>query len=198
MTTDSMREPLFTERLLLRDCTEEDAATLLALDHDPEVMRAVGSPPAVDVGWYVERIRTVYVPHRRHPWHGIRLVVDRATGRFLGWVFVRPAPASRDAEAFGWHDPREEEIGYRYLPDVWGRGIATEAARALLRLALADPATSAVVAAARSDNVRSRRVLAKLGLVPTGSVTVPGVAGPIVTFRLDRQDDGGWPGVVRA
>lgn len=196
MATDHMREPLCTERLLLRDCTEDDAATLLALDHDPEVMRAVGSPPADDVGCYVERIRTVYVPHRRHPWHGIRIVVDRETGRFLGWVFVRPAPDSRDAEAFGWRDQREEEIGYRYLPEVWGRGIATEAARALLRMALDDPATSAVVAAARSGNVRSQRVLAKLGLVATGSVTLPGVDGPIVTFTLARRNDGTWPGGV--
>lgn len=193
MTADSMREPLLTERLLLRDCTEEDAATLLALDHDPEVMQAVGPPPAADVGWYVERIRTVYVPHRRHPWHGIRLVVDRATGRFLGWVFVRPAPASRDADAFGWHDPREEEIGYRYLPDAWGRGIATEAARAMLRIALADPATSAIVAAARRGNRRSLRVLEKLGLVPTGAVTLPDVDGPVVTLALARRDDGVRP-----
>ena len=193
-----MREPLLTERLLLRDCTEADAPLLFALDHDPEVMRAVGPPPADDVACYRDRIRSVYEPYQAHPWHGVRLVSCRRSDRFLGWVFVRPAPASRDAEAFGWRDPREEEIGYRYLPEAWGRGIATEAARALLRMALADPATSAVVAAARSGNVRSRRVLGKLGLVPTRSVTLPGVEGPIVTFTLTRQDDGGWPGGVRA
>jgi RimJ/RimL family protein N-acetyltransferase len=182
-----MREPLLTERLILRDCTEEDAPALLALDHDPEVMRAVGSPQATDVAAYAERIRTAYMPYQRHAWRGVLLVIDRATDRFLGWVFVRPAPVSRDAEVFGWHDPRDEEIGYRYHPEAWGRGIATEAARAILQVALADPATNTIVAAARIGNHRSQRVLAKLGFRPTGTVTLPGVDDPVVTLSLTRS-----------
>lgn len=175
-----MREPILTERLLLRDCTEADAPSLFQLDHEPEVMRAVGPPPADDIAWYRDRIGSVYVPYQAHAWHGVRLVFDRRQGRFFGWVFVRPATASRDAEAFGWNDPRDEEIGYRYLPEAWGRGIATEAARPLVQRALAEPGTRAIVAAARSGNHRSLRVLTKLGLTRTGTVTLADDTDPIV------------------
>lgn len=178
------REPIVTERLLLRDCTLDDAASLHDLDHRPEVVRAVGSPPACDVAWYLDRIGSVYVPYRSHHWQGIRVVDDRVSGRFLGWVFVRPATRSRDAPAFGWHDAGEQEIGYRYLPEAWGRGVATEAARALLAVALDDPTTGRIVAAARRDNRRSLRVLEKLGFVATAAVTLAGVDGAVVTLAL--------------
>src|SRR5262245_39727460 len=105
-----MREPLETGRLVLRDITEADAELLFDLDSDPEVMRYIGPRPAPDVGWYRERTRTVYVPHQAHPWHGVRLVHDRASGEFLGWVFVRPATGSWQARELGWTRPDEVEV----------------------------------------------------------------------------------------
>jgi RimJ/RimL family protein N-acetyltransferase len=64
----------------------------------------------------------------------------------------------------GWVDPAEAEVGYRLLRSAWGRGVASEAAAALLQLALADPLTQAVVACAETGNRASLRVLDKLGL----------------------------------
>lgn len=175
-----MREPILTNRLLLRDITAADAGLLFDLDSDPEVMRHIGSRPADDVPWYRDRIRAVYVPWQAHPWHGVRLVFDRAGGEFLGWVFIRPATASRDAEGFGWDLPGEEEVGFRYRRAAWGRGIATEAATPLVQIALADPATTAVVACAQASNAGSLRVLEKLGLVRVGTVTLSGASEPTV------------------
>jgi RimJ/RimL family protein N-acetyltransferase len=62
-----MREPLLTDRLILRDITEADAELLFDLDSDPEVMRYVGPRPAPDVAGYRERTRTAYVPVQAHP-----------------------------------------------------------------------------------------------------------------------------------
>ena len=175
-----MRGPLLTDRLLLRDITLADAELLFDLDSDPEVMRYIGPRPAADVAGYRDRTRAVYVPQQAHPWHGVRLVLDRASGEFLGWVFVRPATGSRDAGAIGWTRPDEVEVGFRYRRSVWGRGIATEAAMPLVRIALADPATTAVVACARAGNVGSLRVLEKLGLGRVGEVMLPGASEPTV------------------
>ncbi|MBX7104912.1 MAG: GNAT family N-acetyltransferase [Gemmataceae bacterium] len=159
-----MRDPIPTDRLILRDIAEADADLLIELDSDPEVMRYIGPRPAADVAAYCDRTRDVYMPMQSHPWHGVRLVIDRASDQFLGWVFVRPATASASAHEFDWTDPGEIEVGYRYHRSAWGRGIATEAARPLVRIALADPATTAVVGCARVDNIGSIRVLQKLGL----------------------------------
>src|SRR5262245_1248421 len=143
-----MRESLLTDRLSLRDVTEADAELLLELDSDPEVMRYIGPRPADDVSWYLDRIRTVQIPWQAHPWHGVRLVFDRASNEFLGWVFIRPATAYKFAAEIGWIRRDEVEVGYRYRRSAWGRGIATEAATPLVRIALADPATTAVVGCA--------------------------------------------------
>jgi ribosomal-protein-alanine N-acetyltransferase len=122
-----MRNPIHTPRLILCDVTEDDAELLFELDSDPEVMRFIGAMPATEVAGYRDRIRDVYLPQQLHPWHGVRIVHDRASGDFLGWVFIRPAPASKHAPEMDWTDPHEVEIGYRYVRSAWGRGIATEA-----------------------------------------------------------------------
>ncbi len=179
-----MREPLLTTRLLLRDVAEDDAELLFDLDSDPAVLRYVGPRAAPDVAGYRERTRTVFIPQQAHPWQGVRLVFDRAGGEFLGWVFVRPATASRLAAGLGWTRADEIEVGYRYRQVAWGRGVATEAATPLVGLALADPATAAVVACARADNAGSLRVLHKLGLKRVGEVQLP--EDPVPTVKLAR------------
>jgi [ribosomal protein S5]-alanine N-acetyltransferase len=175
-----MREPYLTDRLILRDITEADADWLFDLDSDPEVMRYVGPRPAPDVAGYRERTRTVYVPFQAHAWHGIRIVFDRASVEFLGWVFVRPATGSRYASELGWTRPDEVEVGYRFRRAAWGRGIATEAATPLVQIALADPATKAVVSCALAGNAASLRVLEKLGLKRVGEVILPETSEPMV------------------
>lgn len=115
-----MREPLLTPRLAVRDITEADAELLFDLDSDPEVMRYIGPRPASDVASYRDRTQTVYVPFQSHPWHGVRIVLDRASDEFLGWVFARPATASKHSREIGWTRPDEVEVGYRYRRFAWG------------------------------------------------------------------------------
>jgi RimJ/RimL family protein N-acetyltransferase len=180
-----MREPLLTNRLILRDITESDAELLFDLDSDPEVMRYIGPRPAADVASYRERTRTVYMPVQAHLWHGVRIVLDRASGEFLGWVFVRPATDSKYAREICWTRPDEVEVGYRYRRSAWGRGVATEAATPLVHIALADPATTAVVACALASNAGSLRVLEKLGLERVGEAMLPETSEP--TVKLARM-----------
>ncbi len=180
-----MRDLIHTDRLILRDVTEADAELLFDLDSDPEVMRYIGPRPSLDVADYRARTRTVYLPFQEHPWHGVRIVLDRVSGAFLGWVFARPAPASKLAVAIGWDRPDEVEIGYRYRRSAWGHGLATEAAMPLMRLALADPATTAVVACAHAGNAASLRVLEKLGLQRVGEMILPDSNEP--TVKLARM-----------
>jgi len=181
-----MREPLVTHRLILRDITEADAELLFELDSDPEVMRYLGPRPATDLASYRDRTRTVYLPQQAHPWHGVRIVRDRATDEFLGWLFVRPATASRSARELGWTRPDEIEIGYRYRRSAWGTGIATEAATPLVEIVLADPATTAIVAYALAGNRGSLRVLEKLGLSRVGELVLPDTSEPAARLARTR------------
>ena len=179
-----MRDSLLTERLLIRDVTEADAESMFELDSDPAVMRYIGPRLASDTAWYRDRIRTKFVPQQTHPWHGVRVVCDRTSGDFLGSVSIRPANESPDADPLGWTRADEVEIGFRFRRSVWGRGVATEALKPLIAIALADPTTAAIVAYADKSNAASLRVLQKLGLDRVGEVLLTGSSEPTVKLSL--------------
>ncbi|MFI2661674.1 GNAT family N-acetyltransferase [Micromonospora carbonacea] len=161
---------LETGRLRLRRFTGADADALTELDADPEVMRYLtgGRPTPAEVvrGELLPRLLAGY---DRHPGLGRWAAVDRATGMFLGW-FALDAPAagppSGPAAAGARPTPgvNQAELGYRLRRAAWGRGLATEGSRALLRHAFATVGLARVWAQTMAVNTASRRVMEKAGL----------------------------------
>lgn len=181
---------LETDRLRLRGFADSDADAhlLFELDSDPEVMRFIGPFGLPTVEAYRERIRTVWLPYYApHSARGCWAIVEKATDQFAGWVFLRPAVDYKFAAEAGWTRATDLELGYRLRRAVWGRGIATEAARLLMTRALADPAVTGVVAAALVPNRASTRVMEKLGLARVREFPVPGFADPLVTYAVCRE-----------
>jgi RimJ/RimL family protein N-acetyltransferase len=73
----------------------------------------------------------------------------------------------------GFHGPPQEgvvELGYGLAPEAWGRGLATEAARALVEWARADGRVERIVADVDASNAASQAVLAKVGFARAGEV----------------------------
>ncbi len=68
----------------------------------------------------------------------------------------------------------EIEIGWRLLPEAWGRGIATEAARPVLAHGFAGLRLPELVAEIDAGNAGSLRVAEKLGMQPGCRVEQPG------------------------
>lgn len=75
----------------------------------------------------------------------------------------------------------EVELGYGLHTQYWGRGLATEIARELLRLGRSELGRPSIVAITRHDNVGSQRVLEKTGLVYERDVEHDGV--PHLLYR---------------
>jgi [ribosomal protein S5]-alanine N-acetyltransferase len=69
-----------------------------------------------------------------------------------------------------WEGMEEMELTYELLPELWGRGLATEAARACLRHAFEEVGLRRVIAGADAPNAASLRVIEKLGMEPTGNI----------------------------
>lgn len=83
---------------------------------------------------------------------------------------------------------RDTEISYRFHPDAWGRGFATEAATAALRYAFAT-GLDAVVAAIVDGHWASERVAVKLGMRPVAREHyVSPVSGREATFFIWRKE----------
>jgi RimJ/RimL family protein N-acetyltransferase len=162
--------PLETARLRLRHFTAADAADLADLHGDPEVMRFIddGRPvpratverdtlPAILREYATLSADLPSGPASSLPAGFGRLAAeDRGTGEFLGWFALRPATSVGLTGG--------TELGYRLRRAAWGRGYATEGARALVRAAFQDLAVDRVVATTMTVNTASRRVLEKAGL----------------------------------
>ncbi len=175
---------LETQRLILRHFTEEDADNLLALDSDPEVMRYIGPYGLADREAYRQHIRTTYFGYyTKYEGFGFWAAIEKASGEFIGWFTLRPAMDYRFASEAGFR-PRDVELGYRLRKSAWGKGYATEGARALVDKAFAELGVRCVVASALVDNVASTRVLEKAGLKRVGQFFNPGYDQPAVKYAL--------------
>jgi [ribosomal protein S5]-alanine N-acetyltransferase len=183
-----MRVFLETERLILREFTEDDADRLLDLDSDPEVMRYLLLPGLPDRAAYVEHIRKSYRPYYvAGEGHGFWAALDQSASEFLGWFCLRPGLHYRFA-AEAELRAGDLEIGYRLRKAAWGKGLATEASRALVHQAFADPRTERVVALALVANVASWRVMEKVGMSRAGEFQLTGFEPRAVKYVLERKD----------
>ena len=135
-----------TERLTLRPFAPDDLDALAAIYADPDVMRHISG--GVRTREQTAASLADYAEEWRARGHGIWAVTETATGDLLGMCgFVDRA-----------------ELGYIFGRFAWGRGIATEAARACLRFGFERLDYETIGAGALKENAASLRILQKLGM----------------------------------
>lgn len=147
---------LETQRLVLRRFTAGDVDLLVELDSDPEVMRYITGGVATSR----EEIADEHLPafldyYAQGDRWGFWAAIERRSGAFLGWFHLRPHGGDPDDEP---------ELGYRLLASWWGRGYATEGAKALIDKAFAELGARRVYAETMAVHTASRRVMEKAGL----------------------------------
>lgn len=187
-----------TRRLTLRQFTAADADDLLALDGDPQVMRFLDARTKSLAQIQSEVLPRFLAYYDRYPGFGFWAAHTRSDGRFIGWFGLRPV-TSTSAAMVHWPDAPPGDLamaslGYRLRASAWGRGYATEGARALVRRAFTELDVSQIVATTMAINTASRRVLEKAGLRYARTVyldwpdPLPGNEHGDVEYRLDRND----------
>jgi RimJ/RimL family protein N-acetyltransferase len=73
---------------------------------------------------------------------------------------------------------------YRFHPDVWGHGFATEAATAVTAWVRIERPQDAVIARVRPNNIASHKVAASAGLVRAAALDAAGEDGLDLMYRL--------------
>jgi RimJ/RimL family protein N-acetyltransferase len=177
---------LDTPRLRLRPLAASDEADLVALDSDPEVMRYVGSPPGVtSPAETAERARRRIRESERGDYAplGFWRIEARTDGTFHGVGALIRMPDTEDNRHRGALDV---EVAYRLARSAWGRGLATEAARAALAYGFGEAGLHRIVAVTRPEHARSRHVLEKLGMRYERDVDVFGIHA--VLYALARSE----------
>ncbi|QUS55827.1 GNAT family N-acetyltransferase [Pseudovibrio brasiliensis] len=150
-----------TERLVLRKWESRDLEGLVEMNADPKVMEFF---PAVMSRPDSERMFERLLLKQEKFGFGTPVVEERATGRFLGLcglgVPTYPEPLPFDPCV---------EIGWRLIPDAWGRGVAQEAARIWLRFGFETLQLNEVVSFTSRINWRSEKVMLRLGMLRDAS-----------------------------
>lgn len=145
---------LETERLLLRRWRDEDLEPFAALNADPVVMEHFLSPLSRrESDQFASRIRGEL---DERGW-GLWAVEVRETASFAGFVGLAPV-------SFVAPFTPAVEIGWRLARAHWGRGLATEAARAVAAHSFETVGLAEIVSFTSTTNVASQRVMQKIGM----------------------------------
>ena len=159
-----------TARLSLRAFEATDAEPFFRLNSDPEVNRYTGDPPCESVA--AAKAAILAYPDWEQPGIGRWATVHRATGAVIGFAGLKYLP-----------ELGEVDLGYRFLPAFWGRGLATEASRACLAYGFETLGLQRVIGLTDPENQASMRVLEKIGMLPEGSIEYHGQ--PANLFAVD-------------
>ena len=163
--------PLETAHLTLALADPRDLLALVE-GHPPDSLTALGAfygSGAVSPQWIAALRRAAGVDAWRHGF----FVRERGSEQVIGAAGFKGPP---DADGM-------VEIAYGIVPACEGRGFATEAARALMQFASADPRVQLVRAHTLPEPNASTRVLTKCGFVHVGDVVDPD-DGPV--WRWER------------
>ena len=145
---------LQTARLILRRWSPEDHEPFVLMNMDPAVMEhfpALLSRTETEAA--IDRIEA----HFAECGFGLWAAEIRESGEFIGYIGMA-------SPRFQAHFTPCVEIGWRLKHDYWGKGLATEGAQAAVRYAFTDLGLDEIVSFTVPANVRSRRVMEKLGM----------------------------------
>ncbi len=140
---------LETERLLLRQFRDDDLDAFAAIGADLEVMEFLGPVMSRRDAW---RAMAMMLGHWELRGYGSWAVEERATGQLLGRIGLYNPE--------GWPGL---EVGWTLARPAWGRGYATEGARASLDYAFDTLGAEHVISVIDPDNARSIAVAERLG-----------------------------------
>lgn len=151
---------LTTERLLLRDFTPGDRTALLAYHADPRYTEFYG--PGEGGPEQVARLLDLFLRWQsERPRRNYQLAIVEPA--------LSPDPLGNCGVRMEGQESGTAEFGLELAPACWGRGIATEAARAILGFAFRDLALRRIVGISVTQNERVARLVTRLGFRSTGT-----------------------------
>jgi RimJ/RimL family protein N-acetyltransferase len=166
-----------TEKLLLRRWLEEDLEPYARLCADPEVMRFIGNGSTLNREQSGEQVSR-FVRHWDERGFGLWALEEKESGAFIGFAGLSYQEDWPEGE-------HKTEVGWRLDRAFWGRGLATEAAKASVTYGLEALGLERIISIIQPGNTASRRVAEKAGLTPRGETRWRN--SEVVWYAIDRR-----------
>ncbi len=156
---------------------EDDSLPLMAVFGDPIVMAAFGRGPFSneEMGAWVAR----NLEHQRQHGYGLFIVELSDTGLVIGDCGLERQEIDGRLET---------ELGYDLRSDHWGRGLATEAASAVVHFAFTTLGLPSLVSLVRANNTRSAHVAQRIGMERRRTLKRSGVTYDL--YGMDAEPSG--------
>ena len=151
---------LETKRLILRELRPSDSEGMFELDSNVQVHQYLGNNPISTKAQAQDNIAFIIEQYNEHG-IGRFATIEKSSGKFIGWSGLKFNTG--DTETLG--NKRDfYDIGYRFIPEFWGKGYATESAIASLKYGFEQLQLHTIYGAAAQENAASNSVLKKIGL----------------------------------
>jgi len=141
-----------TERLILKEITLDDKEQLFKLYSNLEVHKYTGEPLVESMDEMEKAIKIRISDYAKYG-YGRWATFLKNGMQFVGWSGLAYLP-----------EFDEIDIGYRFFPEYWGLGIATEASRAILTYGFDQLDLERIIAIAMKENKASIKVMEKIGM----------------------------------
>ncbi|WP_082806741.1 GNAT family N-acetyltransferase [Ferroacidibacillus organovorans] len=167
---------LETSRLVLRRWGEKDIAPMAEINADPEVMRWIGGGTT-----RTEEQTKRAIKHWEEEWntldYGLFAVEVKESGELSGFVGL-------SVPTFLPEVMPAVEIGWRLGRSFWGKGIATEAARGVLRFGFENCDLTEILSICQVGNDASERIMQKLGMHLERETIDPTCGCPVKVYAI--------------
>lgn len=151
---------LETKRLIMRELKGSDGKGMFELDSNQRVHKYLGNNPISTTAEAQDNIAFIIKQYKERG-IGRFAVIEKYSGKFIGWSGLKFNTG--DTETLG--NKRDfYDIGYRFIPEFWGKGYATESAIASLKYGFEQLQLHTIYGAAAQENAASNSVLKKIGL----------------------------------
>ena len=147
-----MKPIITTTRLLLKQITPNDTEEMFRLHSNPIVQKYTGEPPVESIEEMKGMILSRVDNYKKYG-YGRWATFLKDEMQFIGWAGLAYLP-----------EFDKIDLGYRFLPEYWGKGYATEASRAILKYRFEELGLERIIAIAMKENKASMRVMEKVGM----------------------------------
>lgn len=148
---------LYTERLMLRELTEEDALAILICFSNPDVLRFYGQSPLANENQVKQIIRNFAINYENR--RGIKWgIAVKGEAGIIGTIGFQE-----------WsQEHKRADISYALVPEMWGKGYAIEAANAVISYGFKGLNLTRIGAMVFTENESSIKLLEKIGFEKEG------------------------------
>ena len=142
-----------TERTYLRKFTENDYQAVFDFSSNKEVQKYTGDTLLKTVDQAKDIIKKVWSADYKKYGYGRWAVVHKKDNKVIGFAGLKYLP-----------EFDKTDIGFRFLPNYWGQGIATEVSIPIIKYGFEKLGLQEIIGIADADNIGSVKTLKRIGL----------------------------------